>query len=344
MKSVHSIVIFGGTGFLGTHLSTHLLNANLAEKIYLVDIHPPRTAPYAARMQEGLKSGRIEHIVHDLRTPIPHDLIPGPTPEIFINIAALHREGEYSDAEFFETNVTEAETVCDYAAAIGCNRIVFTSTISQYGIRDEKLNEKSLSIPSTPYGISKALAEKIHQIWLAGDEKRRLITIRPGVLFGPGEAANVTRLARSVIKGYFAYVGNQKTRKAGGYIKELCHVIEFALTHEENSGDRFTLMNFSVYPTPCLEQYVDAVRQTCKIRRHPIQVPRSLLLWSSYVIAGIAGIFRIKQPITPLRVHKVYRNTHFEAERLHELGYEWKYTLEDAFEDWLKDAPEELKS
>lgn len=343
MRAVNSIVIFGGTGFLGTHLATHLLNENLAEKIYLVDIQQPRTAPYAARLQEGLKSGRIQHIVHDLRKPIPVDLIPGKTPEIFLNIAALHREGEYADAEFFETNVTEAETVCAYAAATGCNRVLFISTISQYGIRDGVMDESSLSTPETPYGISKALSEKVHLIWLAGDAKRRLVTIRPGVLYGPGEAANVTRLARSVIKGYFAYVGNQKTHKAGGYIKELCHVIEFALTHEEETGDRHTLLNFSVYPTPRLEQYVDAVRTVFHLKRKPIQIPRHLLLWTSYVVAGIAGIFGIKQPITPLRVRKVYRNTHYEAKRLHELGYQWKYSLEKAFEDWLKDAPEELK-
>ena len=44
---------------------------------------------------------------------------------------------------------------------------------------------------------------------------RKLLIVRPGVVFGPGEGGNVSRLIKAVIKRYFIYIGNRKTRKAG---------------------------------------------------------------------------------------------------------------------------------
>jgi len=35
---MNSIVIFGGTGFIGTHLTQTLLSLNAADTIYLLDI------------------------------------------------------------------------------------------------------------------------------------------------------------------------------------------------------------------------------------------------------------------------------------------------------------------
>lgn len=343
MRRVNSIVIFGGTGFLGTHLAMHLCKENLADEIFLVDLTSPRTAPYASLLNEELSAGRIKFIEHDIRTPVPAGLIPVESPEIIMNIAALHREGEHTPAEFFATNVIGAETVCAYAAAVGCNRIVFTSTISQYGLREEFIDEHSLSIPETPYGISKLVAEKVHLAWLAGSGNRKLIVIRPGVLFGPGEAANVTRLIHSIVKGYFVYVGNEGTRKAGGYIKELCHVIDFAVDHQESSGECYALMNFSMTPTPTLQEYVRAIQSVVNSRRRPLRIPRRLLLIAAYLVDRVARIFGIKQPITPLRVRKASRNTYIEATRLRELGYQWKFTLEEALRDWMRDAPEDFR-
>ena len=96
-------------------------------------------------------------------------------------------------------------------------------------------NEDSLTIPETAYGGSKLVAEKIHAAWQHANPNRRLIILRPGVVFGPGEHANVARLARSLERGYFVYMGNRGTRKAGVYVKELCHVLQFAIEYQEQN-------------------------------------------------------------------------------------------------------------
>jgi hypothetical protein len=47
-----------------------------------------------------------------------------------------------------------------------------------------------------------------------------LLILRPALIFGLGEGGNVTRLIRSLVKGYFFYMGNGKTRKVGGCVWE----------------------------------------------------------------------------------------------------------------------------
>lgn len=335
-----TVVLFGGTGFIGTHLAQHWLRSGLAQKIVLVDLLPPRNEPYCADLQKGLADGRADFVPWDVRQPIPASLLP--KAHLILNLAAIHREPGHEPHEYFRTNVPGAENVCAWASSVDCSRIVFTSSISPYGPAEELKDESSLPAPETPYGSSKLAAEKIHIGWQSGCAGRRLLILRPGVVFGPGEGGNVTRLVRSIVKGYFVYMGNRQTRKAGGYVKELCRAIQFGLEHQDRSREAVTLLNFSMDPPATLETYVNAIRKVAGIRRAPLSVPRSLLLGVSYPIDAIARLFGIHQPISPVRVRKLFRSTSIDPAGLRQLGYVWQYSLEEAFLDWQHDRPQDF--
>ena len=337
-----TVVIFGGTGFIGTHLAQHWLRENLASRIFLVDLAPPRNEPYADDLQAALKDGRASFVYGDVRNNDWRKQLPNQVDLIF-NLAAIHREPGHRAREYFETNLYGAENVCAWASDVRCNRLVFTSSISPYGPSEEVKNEDSLPVPETPYGSSKLAAEKIHKAWQVADLQRKLLILRPGVVFGPGEGGNVTRLLRSLMKGYFLYMGNKQTRKAGGYVKELGYVAQFGLEYQDRTGESFTLLNFSMSPTPALKEFVDAIQRTAGIHRYPLNVPRSLLLGASYPIDVVAKTLRIRQPISPVRVRKLYRSTSVDPKRLRDLGYQWRYTLEEAFVDWKRDLPRDFE-
>ena len=341
MNTVGTVTIFGGTGFIGTHLAQHLLRENLAEKIMLVDIEPPRNEPYTALLQQSLRSGHIIYRQWDVREPIPPSLLPTRS-DIIFNLAAVHREPGHKPHEYFETNLLGAENVCEYAAASNCLRIVFTSSISPYGPSEEKRDETSLPTPETPYGCSKLVAENIHMAWKAASSDRKLLILRPGVVFGPGENGNVTRLIQSVVRGYFIYIGNRATRKAGGYVKELCFVVQFGLEHQDKSGESITLLNFSMNPPPALEEFVDTIGAVVGKRHRLLTVPRALVLGASSVIEAAASAAGIKQPVSSVRVRKLYRSTLIDPKRLRELGYQWHFGLEDAFRDWKQALPRDF--
>lgn len=338
-----SVVIFGGTGFIGTHLAQTLLAFDLAETIFLVDFKLPSDLPYAARLQSALRSGKVVYVEHDVRRPVASALLPQQADVIF-NLAAVHREPGHAVREYFETNLLGAENVCAWARDVGCGTIVFTSSISPYGPSEESKTEESLPIPETAYGSSKLAAEKIHLAWQSAGMGRQLLVLRPGVVFGPGEGGNVTRLVRSLMKGYFVYLGNRSTIKAAGYVKELCLVALFAVRRLKETGAPFLLVNFTMDPPPTMEQMVQAILKAGEKRRRPVSVPRSLLLALSYPLSGLGRLLRVSFPIDPVRVRKLIRSNNVLPEQLRSLNYEYTYTLESAFRDWKQDAPEDFAS
>ena len=346
--NARTCVIFGGTGCIGTHIAKHLLQHTPIERIYLADIRPIRNESYAEPLLRSMNStapapARVAYVACDVRQPLDAPELPRQT-DLIINLAAVHREPGHAPQEYYQTNLPGAENVCTYAERAGCKQIVFTSSISPYGSSYLARDEDSLPIPETAYGGSKLVAEKIHIAWQQASADRRLIVLRPGVVFGPGEHANVARLARSLARGYFVYMGNRETRKAGVYVKELCHVMEFALDRQDATGEPVLLWNVSMDPPPTLEQFVDAICTVTGFARPKISLPRGLLVAASYPVAGVAQLFGMRVSINPIRMRKLSQPTHIEPQRLREAGYRFRYTMEQAMLDWKNDAPEDFRS
>lgn len=206
-------VLFGGTGFIGTHFARYLLDNGLSEQVLLADIKPPSINLWPAPYQEYLKNGQIRYLEVDVRNFIEHPDLPAHA-DLVVNLAAVHREPGHEAYEYFGTNLPGAENVCEWAEKVGCSRIIFVSSIAPYGPSEEEKYENSLPVPLTPYGSSKLAAEKINIGWQRSVVDRKLIIVRPGVVFGPGEGGNVTRLIRAVLGRYFFYMGNRETRES----------------------------------------------------------------------------------------------------------------------------------
>jgi hypothetical protein len=95
-------------------------------------------------------------------------------------------------------------------------------------------------------------------------------------------------------------------------------------------------------PTPTLERYVDAIREVAGCKRPIFAIPRSLLLGSAYLIDSAARVLGVKQAINPVRVRKLFHSTFIDPMRLRELGYEWKFNMEDAMRDWKQMRPKDF--
>lgn len=336
-------VIFGGAGFIGTFFARYLLDNNYVEIVYLVDIVSIESKANRFRKKLVLEDRRITLLNSDVRQPIGK---LGILDEISLvaNFAAIHREPGHQDREYFETNLLGAENVCKFADQADCQNIIFTSSISPYGVSESAKDESTLPTPVTAYGSSKLVAEKIHQCWQAKDvNNRRLVIVRPGVVFGPGEGGNVSRLIKAVIHRYFFFTGNETTRKAGVYVKELCNAMWWVLQEQKKNGETVSLFNMSMNPGPSIGEYVKAVCKAQGIKRHVPTVPYSLLMGLAYAIDALAKPLGIKHPFSPVRVRKLVRSNNIIPNYLVEHEYQFQYSLDSAFADWKKSYPEEWK-
>jgi nucleoside-diphosphate-sugar epimerase len=332
-------VIFGGSGFIGSFFARNLIEEHGFEKVYLFDNESISAKEFEFRKKMIKNYSQIKMILGDVKETI--EWIPNESIDLIGNFAAVHREPGHEGYEYYECNLLGAENVCDWAERVGCNKMIFSSSIAPYGPSEEVRDERSIPIPTTAYGSSKLAAEKIHQIWQAKEERRQLVIVRPGVVFGPGEGGNVSRLIKAVRKRYFFYMANRDTRKAGIYVKELCRAMMWVLNSEKSKADGVSLFNMSMNPGPSIEEYVTSIARVAKMNVWIPSVPSILLFMIAYLVDFIAKPLGIMHPFSPVRIRKLIRSNNILPTYLVENGYDYKYTLDEAFADWKKDCPDE---
>lgn len=326
-------IIFGGSGFIGTHL-IHLLKKEVVkngDKIYDLDIVMPGEEGVVPGIVE--KNEGVEYIRLDVRQPIEFDFVPT-SEDVIFNLAAVHRTPGHPDHEYFETNIRGAENVVAFAEKHGIHKILFTSSIAPYGAAEELKEETTLPTPNTPYGISKLVAEKIHQEWQSGDkEKRELTIVRPGIVYGKGEHGNMTRLYWGQRKHYFFYTGRKDTVKACIYVKELVRFFKYRMMDHSFVGT--DIYNCTFEPAYNIEQICTTMQKATGMKRNIPLVPAGLLMTAATVLGPIGGK---KVGIHPARVKKLMVSTNICGKKLAESGYKFHYTFEETFRDWFEDC------
>ena len=336
-------IIFGGTGFIGLHFSRYLLDNAGFDHVVLADIKSPEAHIASKFIAQDLEAGRISYVNCDVRQAIDAAVF-GETSHIawLINFAAVHREPGHTANEYFETNIPGARNVCAFAEAIGCNDILFTSSISPYGPSETPRAETDIPTPETAYGSSKLAAELIHEAWRCGGiTERRLLIVRPGVVFGPGEGGNVSRLVSALTKGFFVYAGNRQTRKAGIYVKELCNAMWWMHELQATRAPALATANMTMNPGPSMQDYVDTVQVVSQRKAIVPSIPVWSLMLAARIIQIALGPFGIFESVNVVRVRKIVRSNNIVPSVLAAEGYSYKYTLRSALMDWRNDMPSE---
>ncbi len=308
-----SAIVFGGAGFIGTHLLIGLQQRGF-EKLISVDMCDPK--------EKVLSVVYINADVRDLsnfRSDFPI--------EVIYNLAAVHATPGHPDHEYYETNISGATQITAFARRSGVKKIIFTSSISVYGAGEETKSEATAPSPRSSYGWSKLLAEGIHRAWFDESPENRLVVVRPAVIFGPGEGGNFTRMARLLKKGFFIYPGRKNTLKACFYVKDLIEAIFFA----EQQADRFVLFNGCYGDRYSLEQIVETFRQNHFPKVKTILLP----LW---VVRAAALALRPLSPLNlgihPDRVMKLVRSTDILPAWLEQRDYPSRGKLPAALNHW----------
>ena len=329
-------IIFGGSGFIGTHL-IHLLQTECireGDKIYDLDIVMPGEEGVVPGIVE--KNDGVEYIRLDVRIEIDFSFTPTSS-DIIFNLAAVHRTPGHEDKEYFETNIRGAENVVAFAEKHGIKKILFTSSIAPYGAAEELKSEDTLPTPNTPYGISKLVAEKIHIGWCEKEKDRELTIVRPGIVYGKGEHGNMTRLYKGIKGRYYFYAGRTDTVKACIYVKELVQFFKYRMI--DNSFSGYDIINCTFEPAYTIEQICEAMKASTDLKGRKIpKVPGGLLKGVARVIGPIGGK---KVGIHPDRVKKLMVSTNISGKKLASMDYKFHYSLKQSFEDWFKDCNKE---
>lgn len=327
-------IIFGGSGFIGTHLIHLLKNECIkpGDKIFDLDIVMPGEEGVVPGIVEKIDG--VDYIRLDVRQPIEVEFQPT-SDDVIFNLAAVHRTPGHADYEYYETNILGAENVIAFAEKHGINKILFTSSIAPYGAGEELKAETTLPTPNTPYGISKLVAEKIHQMWQAKENKRELTIVRPGIVYGKGEHGNMTRLYKGMKGRYFMYTGRKDTIKACIYVKELVRFFKYRMIDNSYAGTE--IVNCTFEPAYNIEQICEMMKLATGLKYKVPLIPGGLLMTAAKILGPIGGQ---KLGIHPARVKKLMVSTNICGKKLATSGYKFHYSIEETFRDWFKDCNE----
>lgn len=317
MRGRGAIIVFGGGGFIGSHLLRRLAGAH-ASRLISVDICPPK-----------IKVPGVDYKIADVRNLSALDI--GAEVEAVYNLAAVHTTPGHPAHEYYETNIRGALEVAAFARREGVKRVVFTSSISVYGPGEETKSEASLPQPESPYGRSKWMAEDIHRSWLAESAERRLVICRPAVIFGHAEGGNFTRLARLLRRGLFVYPGRRDTIKACYYVEDLVD----SLLHAASLEERLIIFNGCYADRYTLEEIVETFRSHHFPQAKTLTVPLSVVLAAAAALRPLAGT---GIGIHPDRVMKLVRSTDVVPAWLESRGLARRGLLPAALQRWKDDS------
>ena len=267
--------------------------------------------------------------------------------DVIFNFAAVHRTPGHEDHEYFETNIRGAENVVAFAEKWNIKKIVFISSIAPYGAAEQLKKETTLPTSNTAYGISKLVAEKIHEKWQNVDAAHRQLTIvRPGVVFGKGENGNFTRLYWAILGHKFAYPGRKDTIKACIYVKELVRFMLWKVeegvntnnSNNTNGADVKSAKGVEIYnccfePAYTIQHIVEAMKKVTGLTQFVPDIPN----WVIMPMARAAMLLGSPMGICPARVKKLQISTNICGEKLKSCGYQFKWSFEEALEDWFED-------
>jgi nucleoside-diphosphate-sugar epimerase len=311
----------------------------------------------------------MEFVEWDVREVAPEKLRATHWDWIF-NFAAVHREPGHEREEYFDTNVPGARHVCSLAEATGCPAILFTSSIAVYGPTRGATDEESPKYPTTGYGISKLLAEEIHQGWVSRSLKtevsgelntgsflpnnksvKRLVICRPGVVYGPGEQGNIRRMVQAIRSGLFFFPGDRKILKSYAYIEGLLDSFEFMMRDKSGAsataspeprascstdGTQSIIYNYVESPTEPLEALAGHIAKEMGKRQRFLSVPLGLLVLAAAVVQILT---RGKSGLHPARVRKAATPTEIVPSGLLSRGFVFKYNFAASLIDWKSKEP-----
>ncbi|MFZ2965260.1 MAG: NAD-dependent epimerase/dehydratase family protein [Rhodoglobus sp.] len=317
------VLVIGGSGFIGPRLIDALLERG--HTVANLDATPSARHPELTVLGDVRDRDRVVQAASGV--------------DVIVNLAAAHRDDIRPLSLYDEINIGGAESVVAAAEAAGVSRILFTSTVAIYGLDNENATEDSKPRPFNDYGRTKLEAEQRLIAWARRDAARRLVIIRPSVVFGEGNRGNVYNLANQVATGRFLMIGDGSNRKSMSYVG---NIAAFLADHlDAPSG--VTVMNYADKPDLSTREIITIIEDQLGRRTGSVRLPLALGLAGGHVLDLAARLTRRTFPISAVRIRKFVASTTVNTDRLLASGYRPRYSLEEALRRTVaaefRDAP-----
>tara|TARA_B100001057_G_scaffold315550_1_gene315667 strand:- start:123 stop:1112 length:990 start_codon:yes stop_codon:yes gene_type:complete len=311
--SYKNISIIGGKGFLGTNLAKILNDSKFKYSIF--------DKKYDKKHINFLDVTNLDNF-NKLKES-----------DVWINLSAMHRDDVRPISLYDEVNVGGAKNLCIMAEKYDVKTIIFTSSVAIYGFAPEGTDEQGEPNYFNDYGRTKYLAEKVYIEWQRKDPlNRKLIIIRPTVIFGEGNRGNVFNLLNQIASKRFIMIGKGNNKKSMAYVLNVASFIKYSLTSFDNG---LHIFNYIDKPDINMNQLVSYSRKFLFNKKNVgIRIPRFLGIFIGKFADLINYMFNLKLPISSIRVEKFTKTTSFNTS-INETSFIPPFSLEEGLKRTL---------
>lgn len=308
------ILITGSNGFVGSRLMYYL--EDKGHQVWGIDKSDECNI-------DNHPNTQIEDIrnIEDLRKLNEHEF------ELIIHCAASKHDFGVSREEYFSDNEYGTQILMDYASERNIGKVIYYSTVSVYGHQPHPCDETAEYLSNTVYGDSKFAGEKV--IWKWQEEKqneRCVIILRPSVIYGPNNFANMYNLIKQMNQFSWFMLGYGSHIKSIISLENMVDMTYFVL-------DKFKsgVQNFNCIDKPYLtvRKLMEIIASNDGFNMPKIHIPLSLAIFIGRIFDIIGKILGKELPINSDRMKKFGTSTDYHSEKIRELGYVQQHSIED---------------
>lgn len=316
-----SVLVTGATGFLGGHLINTLAQHGIPKLKVLV--RSPHKLPILDAWRKQWPGTEIEAVEGNL-------LKPQSLEGAFENISTVYHLAAGltgSPPDIWLHTVVGSKNLLDACVRTKPKRTVLISSFSVYGVVDMKrgaIIDEDAPLERHPerrdaYAFAKARQERLFSDY-AQRHSLDVVTVRPGVIYGPGGGRFSTRVGLS-LPGVLLSVGNRNILPLT-FVRNCAEAIYTAAVHSKPGG----IVNVVDDDLPTCREYLKQYRNRVDPVRY-ISMPyfgakllsRGLLWYNKYSQGQLPAV------LTPYKVESLWKSTRFSNTHLKSLG--WSQTV-----------------
>lgn len=147
--------------------------------------------------------------------------------EVVVHCAGLAHQFEFPPApeRFQQINADLVKRLAVAALHAGVKRFVQISSVSVYGYdHPADCTEEAPLAATSPYGLSKIDGERLLKLVAEGTTMES-VSLRPVVMFGPGDPGNVARLITAITQRRFWRIGSATNLKCFLHVRDCARAI-----------------------------------------------------------------------------------------------------------------------
>jgi nucleoside-diphosphate-sugar epimerase len=253
-----------------------------------------------------------------------------------IHLAAEHKDSGIHSEDYFRVNVGGTRTILEAMSETGVKKLVFFSSVAVYGNADFP-SEETQPAPSNAYGHSKLEAEQVISQWIAKDASRQAVIIRPTVVFGPRNRANIFKLIKYVCDKNFIWVGKGENVKSVAYVENIAEATMFLMDRLRPGVD---IYNYVDEPQMTTRQIVSLIAAKAGVPAPGFSLPLGIAVPAAKVLDVVATLTGRDFAISTNRLKKFNTSTRFQSGKLRSAGFLPPFTIEEGIGKnvrWYKD-------